>query len=145
MVSVFGGELPGAGCEGDERRGVQCQDRCNTGRTPWDKELATRDRGPFNVWWELWEGFLPRTPGILRGTPIFSRVRHKAVKEKGFRSGPSDLKNAVPSSSSLILSSLKLSDTKVYGPQLRALRGTASHFCEVLATRRWDVDQIDPF
>jgi len=34
--------------------------------------------------------------------------------------------NKVPSS--LLLSSLELSDTKVYEPQIRALLGTASHF-----------------
>ena len=33
--------------------------------------------------------------------------------------------------SSLLLSSLELSDTKVYGPQIRARLGTASRFCEV--------------
>jgi len=32
------------------------------------------------------------------------------------------------SSSSLLLSSLELSDTRVYAPQIRALLGTASHF-----------------
>jgi len=49
------------------------------------------------------------------------------------------LKLAVPfsprstfSSSSLLLSSLELSDVKVYEPQIRALLGTASHFCEVV-------------
>ena len=36
------------------------------------------------------------------------------------------------SSSSLLLSSLELSDTQVYEPQLRALLGTAAHFCEVV-------------
>jgi len=35
------------------------------------------------------------------------------------------------SSSSLLLSSLELSDTKVYEPCIRALLGTASHFCQV--------------
>ena len=39
------------------------------------------------------------------------------------------------SSSSLLLSSLELSDTKVYAPQIRALLGTASHFCEVVVLR----------
>jgi len=37
-----------------------------------------------------------------------------------------------PSSSALLLSSLELSDTKVYEPSIRALLGTASHFCEVV-------------
>ena len=32
----------------------------------------------------------------------------------------------------LLLSSLELSDTKVYAPQVRALLGTASHFCGVV-------------
>jgi len=36
------------------------------------------------------------------------------------------------SSSSLLLSSLELSDTKVYAPQIRALLGTDSHSCEVV-------------
>ena len=34
-------------------------------------------------------------------------------------------------SSSLLLSSLELSETKIYEPQIRTLLGTASHFCEV--------------
>jgi len=34
--------------------------------------------------------------------------------------------------SSLLLSSLELSDTQVYEPQIRALLGTASHFYEVV-------------
>jgi len=34
------------------------------------------------------------------------------------------------SSSSLLLSSLELSDTKVYEPYIRARPGTAAHFCE---------------
>jgi len=37
------------------------------------------------------------------------------------------------SSSSLLLSSLELSDAKVYEPEMRALRGTASHFCVPIA------------
>jgi len=35
-------------------------------------------------------------------------------------------------SSSLLLSSLELSDTKVYEPELRALLGSAAHFCKVV-------------
>ena len=35
-------------------------------------------------------------------------------------------------SSSLSLSSLEMSDAKVYEPSIRALLGTASHFCEVV-------------
>jgi len=37
--------------------------------------------------------------------------------------------------SSLLLSSLELSDTQVYEPQTRALLGTASHFCEVVVLK----------
>jgi len=40
-------------------------------------------------------------------------------------------------SSSLLLSSLELGDTKVYEPYIRALLGTASHFCEVVVLK-WD-------
>ena len=39
----------------------------------------------------------------------------------------------VPLSSSL--SSLELSDTKVYEPQIRALLGTDSHFCEIVVLK----------
>ena len=35
----------------------------------------------------------------------------------------------------LLLSSLELSDTKVYEPQIRALLGTASRFCEVVVLK----------
>ena len=35
-------------------------------------------------------------------------------------------------SSPFVLSSLELSDTDVYAPYLRALLGTASHFCEIV-------------
>ena len=36
----------------------------------------------------------------------------------------------LPSSCAVLLSSLELSDTHVYDPSIRALVGTASHFCE---------------
>ena len=39
---------------------------------------------------------------------------------------------SVCASSYLLRSSLELSDTKVHEPQIRALLGTASHFCEVV-------------
>ena len=38
-------------------------------------------------------------------------------------------------SSSLLLSSLELSDSQVYVPETRALLGTASHFCEVVVLK----------
>jgi hypothetical protein len=37
--------------------------------------------------------------------------------------------------SSLSLSSLELIDTKVYEPEVRALLGTAAHFCEVVVLK----------
>ena len=37
--------------------------------------------------------------------------------------------------SSFLLSSLGLSDTKVYAPYMQALLGTASHFCEVVVLK----------
>ena len=41
----------------------------------------------------------------------------------------------VPLVSSLLLSSLELSDRKVYEPYMRALLGTAAHFCEVVVLK----------
>ena len=35
-------------------------------------------------------------------------------------------------SSSILLSGLELSDTQGYGPEIRALLASASHFCEIL-------------
>jgi len=40
-----------------------------------------------------------------------------------------------PLPSSLLLSSLDLSDTQVYEPYIRALLGTDSHFCEVVVLK----------
>ena len=40
-----------------------------------------------------------------------------------------------PNYSSLLLSSLELSDTEVYEPERRALLGTGSHFCETVASQ----------
>ena len=40
----------------------------------------------------------------------------------------------------LSLSSLELSDTKAYEPQIRALLGTASQFCEVVVVKSWCVN-----
>ena len=40
-----------------------------------------------------------------------------------------------PSTSSLLLSSLELSDIQVYEPWIRARLGTASHFCEAVVLR----------
>ena len=44
------------------------------------------------------------------------------------------------SASSCLLSSLELSDTKVYAPKIRALLGTAAHFCEVVSRRGIDLN-----
>ena len=46
---------------------------------------------------------------------------------------------------SLLLSSRKLCDTKVYEPCVRARLGTASHFCEVVVLRlRIVLGSVDP-
>ena len=42
---------------------------------------------------------------------------------------------ALPFSYSLLLSSLDLSDKKVHEPKIRALLGTAAHFCEVVVLK----------
>ena len=72
-----------------------------------------------------------------RGTPALategtSHEQVRMVKAKWDAVWPNDSSRLAPtpvSSSSLLLSSLELSDTKVYEPQIRALLGTASHFC----------------
>ena len=46
--------------------------------------------------------------------------------------------------SSLLLSSLELSDTKVYEPQMRARLGTAAHFCEAVVIKLYDPAPIRP-
>ena len=48
---------------------------------------------------------------------------------------PGSMLNWRPSSS-LLLSSLEFSDTKVCEPEIRALLGTASHFCELAPKHR---------
>jgi len=58
----------------------------------------------------------------LRGKDVGFRVQGK----------PFHAEWAMASSSSVLLSSLELSDTQVYEPEIRALLGTASHFCEVI-------------
>ena len=45
------------------------------------------------------------------------------------------LLNPTGSSSPSLLSSLELSDTKVYEPYIRARLGTAAHFCEVVVLK----------
>ena len=46
-----------------------------------------------------------------------------------------DLHHTVLLSSFPLLSSLELTDTKVHEPQIRALPGTASHFCKGVVLR----------
>jgi len=60
---------------------------------------------------------------------VFRAVEHGGTSRQVRAHG----EHAGLSSSSLLLSSLELSDTKVYEPSIRALLGTASHFCEVVA------------
>ena len=44
-------------------------------------------------------------------------------------------RRATSSSSRPLLSSLELSDTKIYEPSIRALLGTAPHFCRVVVLK----------
>ena len=60
--------------------------------------------------------------GVEKGVPA-SR-RHPRT--------PLDGQSRVSSSSSSLLSSLELSDTQVCESSIRALLGTASHFCDVV-------------
>ena len=52
------------------------------------------------------------------------------------------LKTDQPSASSLLLSSLESSDTKVYEPEIRARLGTAAHFCEVVVLKRTSLGTV---
>ena len=61
--------------------------------------------------------------GVVHGINL--RIRTRIV-------GGAMIINQHASSSSLLFSSLKLSDTKVFEPQIRTLLGTASHFSEVV-------------
>ena len=57
-------------------------------------------------------------------------------EERSSSAGPRSIHAPGPSSlSSLLLSSLELSDTTLYESYMRALLGTASHFCEVFALK----------
>ena len=47
------------------------------------------------------------------------------------------LRRADGASSSLLLSSLELSDTSIHEPQTRARLGTTSHFCKVVVLKLW--------
>jgi len=50
-------------------------------------------------------------------------------------SWPTDVNTALASFSSLLLSRLESSDTKVYEPSIRARLGTAAHLCEVFVLK----------
>ena len=65
--------------------------------------------------------------GPRRGLFLMSEVPHVGCRFGGrcARCGPS-------SSSVSLLSSLELSDSKVCEPSIRALPGTAAHFCKVV-------------
>ena len=60
--------------------------------------------------------------------PVEGGDRQHSVLQEGLVLGC----RCVPLFSSLLHSSLELSDTQVYEPQIRALLGTASHFCQVV-------------
>jgi len=107
-----------------------------------------RRRTQFQWEFRLIIGFRSTRPGISRICGLVLqcglvgwRVRIKAhrllyhstlglrVIEKKKKNGARPPGGVLLASSSL-LSSLELSDTKVHEPQIRALLGTASHFCE---------------
>ena len=78
-------------------------------------------------------------PSIERGHD-WSRFSKSAMSTKKLRRSDQELgifkdlyeMSLVTSSSSFLLSSLELSNTKVYEPQIRALLGTATHFCQAV-------------
>ena len=77
-----------------------------------------------------------RVPSSLLG-PVVPSVRALSGRFKA--TAPeviSSTKFSLFASSSSSLSSLGLSDTKFYEPEIRARFGTASHFCKVVVVRR---------
>ena len=72
---------------------------------------------------------------------LSSSSTHKHLRETGWECDSTPFPGPIPCFvrtfliTSLLLSSLELSDTKVYEPQIRALLGTASHFCEVVVLK----------
>ena len=75
---------------------------------------------------------------MIEGDPLVAGpLRDEVIAALRIRKGlpshlpPLNRSNPTPFfSSSLLLSSLELNDAKVYEPQIRALLGTSSHFCE---------------
>jgi len=59
----------------------------------------------------------------------------KSARAPWFSRSRSKHDGVVPHTSSFLLSSLELSDTKVYAPHIRAVLGTASHFCELVVLK----------
>ena len=65
-----------------------------------------------------------------------SRPRdHCTILQSRCSLNPFETPNPSPSSSSLLLSSLELSDTQFHEPWIRDLLGTASHFCEAVVLK----------
>ena len=96
---------------------------CSLGSGRWTLENFTWDDRLVNVASRL---LLPPIRSIA-GVQHFG---YPGAARAVFRSD-----DAAPSSSSSLLSSLELSDTKIYGSQIRTLRGTASHVMEQLRVR----------
>ena len=61
------------------------------------------------------------------------RISKTSTRQQSRHSSAS--KTSSTSSPSLLLWSLEFSDTIIYEPEIRALLGTASHFCEAVALR----------
>jgi len=76
-------------------------------------------------------------------TKILERANNKrklelvAISQKRYLYVPHSLESGVPecSSSSLLLSGLELSDTKVCESLIRARLGTTAHFCKVVVVK----------
>jgi len=76
---------------------------------------ATRE---LNGCWQDFGASAPRPLHVVGQARVLP-PRHRGRPHRG-------------TSSSVLLSSLELSDTKVYEPSIRARLGTASHFCKVV-------------
>ena len=69
---------------------------------------------------------------ILKLTRLEDEIMHDAALNEAIAEALPAHYNFEVFSSSLLHSSPELSDKKVYEPQIQALLGTASHFCQVV-------------
>ena len=81
----------------------------------------------FGFW-----GFRFRVPGLLEGVGGVGRVAHEG-REFFFFTLVTGPRRSLR---------LKLSDTRVYEPQIRARLGTTAQFCRVVVFKRCDLDSV---